>query len=73
MTSETPWPLRLDGTPKTMGEMTHEEQRAQFIAAIDRLKPGFAGLGVKLSAPSALNTRTLSAMAQSLGDGGPNS
>ena len=33
------WPTHPNGSPKKIGEMTHEERRAQFRAAILRLKP----------------------------------
>jgi hypothetical protein len=46
---ETPdWPKNPDGTPKRMGELTPAQQREQFSAALKRLKPEFANLGVKL-------------------------
>lgn len=49
------WPTYPDGMPKTMGELTKEEQRAQFNAAVERLKPEFAREGIKLVIPSDLN------------------
>lgn len=42
------WPKNPDGTPKRMGELTPAQQREQFSAALKRLKPEFANLGVKL-------------------------
>jgi hypothetical protein len=38
----TPWPTRPDGTNKTFGEMTREEQRVQMKAAGRRLEAEFA-------------------------------
>lgn len=35
------WPKHADGSPKRMGEMTHDEQRAQWKAAAARLEREF--------------------------------
>jgi len=45
---EPEWPKHPDGTPKKMGELTPAQQREQFQAALRRLKPEFANMGVKL-------------------------
>lgn len=44
----TPWPKNPDGTPKRMGQLTREQQRAQFIEAIERLKPELKRIGISL-------------------------
>lgn len=37
----TPWPTRPDGSNKTMGEMTPDEQRAQWKDAVASVKRDF--------------------------------
>lgn len=37
----TPWPKRPDGTNKTMGEMTADEQKAQWKASSERVRRQF--------------------------------
>ena len=40
MTAST-WPTHEDGTNKRVGEMTPEEKRAVFKAAVERVQAGF--------------------------------
>lgn len=35
----SPWPKRRDGSNKTLGEMTPEERRTQFVEACEKLRP----------------------------------
>lgn len=42
------WPMRADGTPKTMGELSKEQQQQIFRDAVEALKPEFATIGVDL-------------------------
>lgn len=49
------WPTHPDGKPRTMGELTKEEQYLQFRAAIKRLQPQFAREGIKLICAKDLN------------------
>jgi hypothetical protein len=43
------WPKHPDGTDKKIGEMTAAEASEVHRRAIDRLKPEFAAMGVKLN------------------------
>lgn len=47
MEARPSWPKRPDGTPKKLGEMTKEEQRAQILSSCKELErelrhPAFA-------------------------------
>lgn len=46
--TDADWPKRPDGSNKSVGEMTPAERERVMRASVDRLKPEFARMGVRL-------------------------